>query len=66
VGVITRGDLRRSVIAEAELPHSFRCTFCGSTRHVRPVPDQPGLSACLECSDRRAPFSADLYEEGEV
>jgi CBS domain-containing protein len=64
VGVITRGDLRRSVIGEAELPHSFRCTFCGSTRHVRPLPAQPGLAACLDCSDQSTPYGASLYDEG--
>jgi predicted transcriptional regulator len=65
VGVITRRDQRRSVIGEDELPHSFRCTFCGSTRHVRPVHDQPGLAACLDCNDRRTPMTAELFDEGD-
>ncbi|MFM2416636.1 MAG: hypothetical protein RL385_1359 [Pseudomonadota bacterium] len=64
VGVITRGDLRRSVIAEDELPVSFRCSFCGSTRHVRAVMGQPGLAACLDCSDRTAPMATGLFDEG--
>jgi len=64
VGVVTRGDLRRGMIPEAKLPASFQCTFCGSTRHVRPFHGDPALAACLECSDRSAPADSGLYEEG--
>lgn len=64
VGVVTRSDLRRSMIPEAKLPASFQCTFCGSTRHVRPLHGNEALAACLECSDRSVPTGTGLYEEG--
>lgn len=64
VGVVTRGDLRRSRIHEHELPNSFRCSFCGSTRHVRALASQPGFASCLECRDRTSPAAEDLFEEG--
>ena len=64
VGVVTRSDLRRSVISEKELPQSFRCSFCGSTRHVRALPLEPQLAACLDCRDRAAPAGGGEYDEG--
>ncbi len=64
VGVITRGDLRRSVVSEAVLPNSFRCKFCGSTRHVRPLHGDTSVPACLECTDRTAPAARGWYDEG--
>ena len=63
VGVITRGDLRRSVITEELLP-GFRCKFCGSTRHVRALRGDSSLPACLDCTDRVAPSAGGLFEEG--
>jgi len=64
VGVITRGDLRRSVISETLLPGSFRCRFCGSTRHVRPLRGDTSMPACLECTDRTAPTAHGQFDEG--
>ena len=64
VGVLTRSDLRRSEDATAHLPADFACTFCGSTRHVRPLRGDEALAACLECNDRSAAAKSGLYEEG--
>lgn len=64
VGVITRSDLRRSVIDEGTLPGSFRCRFCGSTRHVRPIAHDPTLGACLDCADYSVPAAHGFHEEG--
>jgi len=64
VGVITRGDVRRSVIPESMLPGSFRCKFCGSTRHVRPLRGDTSLPACLECTDRATAPSGEHFDEG--
>lgn len=64
VGVVTRGDLRRSVIPESVLPGSFRCSFCGSTHHVRPLRGDSSLSACLDCTDRASAELAEHFDEG--
>lgn len=64
VGVVTRGDLRGVVDSNAKLPEHFECSYCGSTRHVRLIPGNKTLAACLECTDRSAPAGANLYEEG--
>lgn len=64
VGVVTRSDLRRSLIGERDLPRSFRCSFCGSTRHVRAHGRDPELAACLDCRDRSVPAGEGNYDEG--
>jgi predicted transcriptional regulator len=64
VGVLTRGDLRRSVIPESLLPGSFRCKFCGSTRHVRPLRGDTSQPACLDCTDRASAALHEHFDEG--
>ncbi|MGD8863211.1 MAG: CBS domain-containing protein [Myxococcales bacterium] len=64
VGVVTRSDLRRSKLPEFQLPSSFECAFCGSTRHVRPAEHDPSLATCLECADRSVPASARQFDVG--
>jgi len=60
VGVITRADIVRSRLPGEDLPGGFCCVFCADTRHVRPMPGQPGLGVCLDCRSRG--FSLSLYD----
>jgi len=62
VGVLTRGDLRRAALPPGSLPLTLYCSYCGDTRHVREMPGQPGMAACLECQQRADPSGP--YEEG--
>ncbi|MDD9969044.1 MAG: CBS domain-containing protein [Myxococcales bacterium] len=64
VGVLTRSDLLRNRVPETKLPASFVCSFCGSTRHVRPLHGDEALAACLDCADRSVGSNDRLYDEG--
>jgi CBS domain-containing protein len=51
LGVVTRGDLRRTGVAEDCLG-AHACEACGSLRGVRPHPGLDAVELCLECIER--------------
>jgi hypothetical protein len=65
IGMITRGDLRRVGIAEADLS-AHHCAACGSARGVRPDPKVPELELCLDCLAALGDGEVSTVELGEA
>ncbi|MBI4817417.1 MAG: CBS domain-containing protein [Deltaproteobacteria bacterium] len=51
VGIVTRGDLRRTGIDESLLGAAY-CAVCGSPHGVRASPFDEALQLCLDCIER--------------
>jgi CBS domain-containing protein len=62
VGVLTRGDLRRTGVPE-ELLGAGRCCACGSTHGVRRAP-AGDVDYCLDCLERASERDGDDEEIG--
>lgn len=56
VGVVTRGDLRRAGLLDAESALTRRCASCGARHHLSGTAP---VSFCLDCVERGRAFDVD-------